>query len=76
MSTARLPGGAVRLHEIVTEIGPRSGRTLATTNSGPIANSGCGRAARNTCGVAGQGSGREHQAREQDGTAQLRTLNV
>ena len=76
MSAARWPAGTVRLHEIVTGIGVSSGRTWATTNSGPIAKSGCGREARNTCAWPVTRSGREHQAREDDGTAQLRTLNV
>src|SRR2546425_7722366 len=55
MSAARWPGSGVRLHATVKVTGPRSGPTLATTNSGPIRKSGCGREARNTW--AGPGAG-------------------
>jgi hypothetical protein len=56
MSDARRPGCGVRLHEIVTVTGPRSGRTLTTTKSGPIAKSGCGREARKTWASAAAGA--------------------
>ena len=50
MSAARWPGGSGEApRDRQRDRREASGRTWATTNSGPIANSGCGCEARNTC---------------------------
>src|SRR5262245_57115437 len=55
MSSAPRPGDGVKLHETFTVTEPRSGLTLATTKSGPIEKSGCGRDARKTWADASTG---------------------
>src|SRR6266849_4400241 len=55
MSAACFPAAGVKLHERFTLTGPRSGRTLAATKSGPIAKSGFGLVARNTWARVGAG---------------------
>jgi hypothetical protein len=41
---------------MLTVTGPSPGPTLPTMNNGPIANSGCGSDARNTCPTAAAGT--------------------
>src|SRR5438034_1859155 len=41
---------------MLTVTGPRSGRTIAVMNKGPMANPGCGSEARNTCALTGDGT--------------------
>src|SRR5438093_9490909 len=48
MSAPDLVGGMTRLHRTSTAVVPSAGVTVARTNSGPIAKSGCDRVARNT----------------------------
>jgi hypothetical protein len=75
MSVGRTPGGIARLHDSVTVMGVSSGFTWATTNSGPIANSGCGREARKTW--AWPAAGRAASSRAARRSAQARgTLHL
>src|SRR5882672_4064936 len=47
---------------MLTVTGPRSGRTIAVMNNGPMANPGCGSDARNTCAITGDGTKRPRTA--------------
>ena len=55
MSTFRVTGPAVRLHERFTVMSGMPWLTPATTNRGPIMKSGCGREARKTWPWPGAG---------------------
>src|SRR5205809_5964007 len=71
MSAPDLVGGMTRLHRTSTAVVPSAGVTVARTNSGPIAKSGCDRVARNTWastapGVAASRSPVRTQALDRD----------